>query len=74
MPRANRLMKTEATWARSSALPVSFSTMEASVTKSSFDLIGTLASRLSQIWSISFSCAASICSTISPRLVPRENL
>ena len=69
-----RLMKTPATRVRSSARPVSFSTMEARMTSSCGDLIGSSGERRCQIWSSAWRWAACMVLTICWRVVPRSNL
>ncbi len=67
-------MKTPATRGRSSARPVSFSTMEARVTISAGVRTGTSALRRSQIWFRTSRCLAFIRLTICCRVAPRSNL
>ena len=64
-------MKTEATRERSSLRPVSFSTIEASVTNSSSVEIGRSGWRRSQMSSTSFFWSATILSMICWRVAPR---
>ena len=64
-------MKTAATRERSSPLPVSFSTIEASVTNSLMSASGRSGARRSQMSSTSFFWSASILSMICWRVAPR---
>ena len=74
MPSRSRLMNTAATRGRSSAVPVSFSTIEASVTNSSGVSIGRSGARRAQISSTARVCARCIWSSICWRVAPRVNL
>src|SRR6185437_5265870 len=67
----SRLMNTEATRGRSSARPVSFSTIEARVTNSLMSATGRPGTRLSQTSSTSRFWWASILSMICWRVAPR---
>jgi hypothetical protein len=58
---------------RSSALPVSFSTIEASVTNSPGDLIGRSGARLAQISSTTLAWALAIRVSSAWRVSPRSN-
>ena len=68
---SRRLTNTPATRGRSSALPVSFSTIEASVTISPGDLIGRSGARRFQISSTAFACAFAMRARIDWRVSPR---
>ena len=69
-----RLTNTPATRGRSSARPVSFSTIEASVTISAGVFTGTSALRRCQIWFSTSRCLARIRLRICWRVAPRSNL
>ena len=68
----SRFTNTPATWGRSSALPVSFSTIEARVTISPGDLIGRSAAFVFHTSSTNFDWAFAIRVTIDWRVSPRS--
>ena len=70
----SRLTNTEATRLRSSDLPVSFSTIDASVTSCSGVLIGRSGVRRSQISASARLCACCMRAITCSRVVPRGNL